>query len=164
MTLALPILLALAAAPAPAPSPRPPGEPAPKASPAPAERRAFLPVNVRLEIKLTERRGEAEPATKLVSMTVADGRSGMVRSNGGMPGGPVLNVDAGPTIDDGKIRLNLGFEYNVSDGAPGAKEMRQVHEQFWVVLENGRPLVVSDATDPVGDRRLQVEVTATILR
>jgi len=31
-------------------------------------------------------------------------------------------------------------------------------------LENGKPLVISQGTDPIGERRVTVEVTATILR
>ena len=31
-------------------------------------------------------------------------------------------------------------------------------------LENGKPLVISEASDPLSDRRVTVEVTATILK
>jgi hypothetical protein len=170
MTLALTLLLALAASPAPPPSPA--ASPAPKASPAPAERRPGQPVNIRLDIKLTERRGEGAPVVKVVSMAVADRRNGMIRaSNGSQPSGDAfrpaaLNVDASPVIEDGRIVLSLGLEYNINDASPEARSMplRAIREQFWVVLESGRPMVVSDSADPSGDRRLQVEVTGTILR
>jgi hypothetical protein len=173
MTLVLTLLLALAGAPPPAPSPKPSPPPAAKPSPEPAPAEHGQSINVRLDIKLTERRGEGEPVTKVITMTIADRRNGMIRAaNGAQPGGgafapAALNVDATPTVDtNGKIRLSLGLEYNVNDPSPDAKglPMRGVREQFFVIAESGRPLVVADSADPVTDRRLQVEVTATILR
>jgi hypothetical protein len=127
---------------------------------------------VRLDIKLTERHATGEPVTRVVSMTVADRRNGMIRASAGtQPAGDafkpgVLNVDASPFIEDGKVRLSLGLEYNVTEPSPDPKALplRAIREQLVVMLESGRPLVVADSADPVNDRRLQVEVTATILR
>ena len=169
MTLVLTLVLALAASPSPSPKPAPP--PSPKPSAAPAEHGQA--VNVRLEVKITERRAGSDPVTKVVSMTVADRRNGMIRAaNGTLPAGAnapaALNVDASPNVEtDGKtIRLSLGIEYNVNDPSPDAKglPLRAIREQFFVIAESGKPLVVSDSADPVGDRRIQIEVTATILR
>ena len=39
-----------------------------------------------------------------------------------------------------------------------------VKEDLSVIMENGRAMTIADAVDPMGDRRVQVEVTATILR
>jgi hypothetical protein len=172
MTLVLMLLLTLAAPPEPSPkpSPRPEAKPLPDAKPAAAEHRA---VNVRLEIKITERRAESSPVTKVVSMTVADRRNGMIRaSNGTQPSGEAfkpaaLNVDATPMIDsEGRVGITLGIEYNVNDQSPDAKglPLRAIREQFFVIAESGKPLLVSDSADPVGDRRIQIEVTATVLR
>jgi hypothetical protein len=33
-----------------------------------------------------------------------------------------------------------------------------------VILESGKPMVVSQAADPTSDRKITVEVTATILK
>ncbi|HEU0108553.1 MAG TPA: hypothetical protein VFT38_20375 [Vicinamibacteria bacterium] len=162
------LLFALAATPAATPSPKPSSEPAARPAPARAAHREGEPVNVRLEIKLTERGATGEPAVKVVSMTVADRANGMIRASGDAPRPAALNVDATPSIDDGKIRLNLGLEYKVTESSPDAKVMpppvRATRQQIFVILENGRPLVVADSADPATDRRLQVEVTATILR
>ena len=39
-----------------------------------------------------------------------------------------------------------------------------IKQNLVLVLESGKSLVVSQATDPVSDRRVTVEVTATILK
>ena len=171
MTLVVPLLLALAAPPAATASPKPSPEAA-KAKPAPAEHREGQSVNVRLDIKLTERHATGDPVIRAVSMTVADHRNGMIRASAGtQPSGDAfrpaaLNVDASPFIEDGKVRVSLGLEYNVTESSPNpiGLPLRAIREQLVVILENGRPLVVADSADPVSDRRLQVEVTATILR
>jgi hypothetical protein len=125
-----------------------------------------------LDIKLTERHATGEPAVRIVTLTVADRKNGMIRASAGtQPSGDAfrpaaLNVDASPWIDDGKIRLNFGLEYNVTELSPNPTglPLRAIREQMVVILESGRPLVVTDSADPVSDRRLQVEVTATIVR
>ncbi len=33
-----------------------------------------------------------------------------------------------------------------------------------VILESGKPMLVSQSADPIGDRQVTVEVTATILK
>ena len=39
------------------------------------------------------------------------------------------------------------------------------HErEFTLVLDDGKMMVASDTTDPASDRRVRVEVTATILK
>jgi hypothetical protein len=172
MMLAPTLLLALLAAPA-SPSPKPAPKPAPEASPA----RAGQLANVRIDIKLTDRRGTAEPAVRQVSMIVADRKNGMIRATDGptsalaMPEGVgsaiALNVDANPIIEDGnRIRLQLSLEYKVQDEAAGGKSfpVRGMRQNINVVAESGRPLEVADSSDPLGDRRVAVEVTATIVK
>jgi hypothetical protein len=39
-----------------------------------------------------------------------------------------------------------------------------MNEQVGVVLDSGKPLVVSQAFDPTSDRRISVELKATILK
>jgi hypothetical protein len=164
--------VALAQSPAPSPSPRP--SPAPKKEEAPATpRRPAQLANVRLDIKITERRGGAEPVTKLVSMSVADQEQGLSRSVARVPQGMGFNdvplhVDARPVIDGTKVRLRLSIDYAVQDASGGEQTPHvstfNVREAVTVVLENGRPMMIADAADPMSDRRVQVEVTATILR
>ena len=94
-----------------------------------------------------------------------------------------LNVDVEPTVlADGKIRLGLSVQYDVpappsldSSGravesqaavrsALGSLTRTEVRQNLRIVLESGKPLVVSQAADPVGDRKVTIEVTATILK
>jgi hypothetical protein len=171
MMLAPSLLLALLAAPAASPSPKP----SPKAESAPA--RGGQLANVRIDIKLTDRRGTGEPAVRQVSLIVADRRNGMIRATDGptsalaMPEGVgaaiALNVDANPIIEDGnRIRLQLSLEYKVQDEGAGGKAfpVRGMRQNINVVAESGRPLEVADSSDPLGDRRVAIEVTATIVK
>ena len=49
---------------------------------------------------------------------------------------------------------------------PGAGSLRTtgIHENLAMILDNGKPLVVAQSADPVGDRQVTIEVKATILR
>jgi hypothetical protein len=162
MTLVSTLLIALATA-----SPAPPPSPSPQPS-------RFPLANVRLDIKVTERKGNAEPITKLVSMTVADRDQGKIRSVADVPpaGGAnfsisvPLHVDARPVIEGNRVRLHLSLEYTADRPADASARppTLNVKEDLSVILESGRPMTIADAADPLGDRRVQVEVTATILR
>jgi hypothetical protein len=81
-----------------------------------------------------------------------------------------INVDARPTVvakEPTKVHLVLGLEYlpkaggNQEEMEPG---MAQLSERLALVLESGKPMVVSQAADPSSDRKITVEVTATILK
>src|SRR6058998_1602974 len=83
------------------PTPKPTAQPKP-ASPAP--RREGQPINVKVELVITDQRGTGAPVKKNVSVIVGDGREGSIRSQSRMPpaastfnvmgGGVQLNVDA----------------------------------------------------------------------
>jgi hypothetical protein len=159
-------------APPPSPAPQPAAVAAPKANdPAIAPRRTAQLANVRLDIKITERRGSGEPVPKLVSMTVADMEQGKIRSvaepppGGNFPSVP-LHVDARPVIDGNRVHLRISLDYTAErpvDASAKASTLN-VKEDLSVIMENGRAMTIADAVDPMGDRRVQVEVTATILR
>jgi hypothetical protein len=81
-----------------------------------------------------------------------------------------INVDARPAIlqkEPNRISLSLGLEYfpktegRQEEMAPG---MASWSERLWLILESGKPMVVSQAADPTSDRKITVEVTATILK
>jgi hypothetical protein len=82
-----------------------------------------------------------------------------------------INVDARPSIlREGAIRLQLGLEYlpRPSAGEPDAAAQpagtSRLNQQMNLVLQNGKPLVISQAADPGSDRKISVEVSATVLR
>lgn len=81
-----------------------------------------------------------------------------------------INVDARPSIvqkEPNRISLSLGLEYipqteaRQESMAPG---MASWKESLWLILESGKPMIVSQAADPTSDRKITVEVTATILK
>lgn len=147
-----------------------PTEPvAPKAKP--AERPAAAPgqtANVRIDVTITDQTGPGEPIKKVVTVLLADGAPGSIRSSGSVRGqGRVqINLDARANImPSGHVRLTLGLEYNPRVTASDSPtESSSLNEQIAVLLEPGKPLVVSQAADPASDRKISVEVKATLLK
>jgi hypothetical protein len=156
---------------APTPAPDRPEKTAPP--------RTGLPVNVRLELTITDQSGPGAASKRTVTMLLADNKRGSIRSAGTVRMGeegrfPVeLNVDAHPEIlspgrgQDELIQLALAVQYQPKPGTDnaGSGEGRAgLNEQLSVLLQPGKPMLISQAADPTSDRRITVEVTATILR
>ena len=143
-------------------TPRPPADAKPRAG-APAEQ-APAPrppepqgqgVNIKFDLTLTDQTGTAEAAKKTVSLLVLDRQTGYVRSTSSSERtGPVrINVDARPQIlSTGNIRVTLSLEYQA------------ISQQITVVVESGKPLIVTQTADPLSDRKVTVEMRATILK
>src|SRR5205814_6819792 len=157
----------------PAP-PAPPGQPAAPSvaiAPPPPPPREGQPVNIKVELTITDQHAGAAPAKKALSAVIGDGQGGFVRSSS-MVGGPLgevpLNVDVEPRIlADGKIRLHFNLQYDLPS-TPGADVPRPtkttIRESITLILENGKSLLAAQSADPVIDRQVTVEVKATILR
>jgi hypothetical protein len=142
--------------------PPPPPAPAP-----PAPRKEGQPINIRVETTISESGGNAPPVKKTVTAVAGDGFDASVREIATPPVGPTsLNVDASPTIlSNGKIRVRVTLQYAAGQSQPAEQRVRTDIRQTLVLnLENGKPLVISEASDPLSDRRVTVEVTATILK
>jgi hypothetical protein len=168
-----------AAQPAPAEKPAQPA--APREQPPREQPRApealGQPVNIKLEITITDQAAPGEPTKKVVTMFVADRSVGSVRSSGfqntaGMGTQPVsINVDATPLIlKDGGIRLQFGLEYQPRPSlepqqstAPVGR-IAQINERLTVILQENKPMVISQAADPGSDRKITVELRATIVK
>ncbi len=128
--------------------------------------------NVQIELTLTDQAGSAAPEKKTVSMIVASGSWGKVRSAGNvMPVGEApyvvdLNVDARPFVSvDGPIQLEMTLVYEPPKGAADSRQPKQrINQSQTVVLASGKPLVISQAADPTSDRKVTVEVKATVLK
>ena len=132
---------------APAEAPAPPGQ----------------PVNVKLDLTISDQAGPGEPSKKTVSMIVADRAAGSIRSIANNVRA-TLNVDATPQIlPNGTIKVLLGLEYNAhrGDGPPTGSSLNQ---RVSVVLMPGKPMVLSQAADPLSDRRISVEIRGEILK
>ncbi len=132
--------------------------------------------NVQIELTLTDQVGTAAPEKKSVSMIASSGNWGKIRSAGTYrpTGEPALvaelNVDARPFVStDGAVQLELTVVYN----PPGATRIERedgkarpsgINQSLTVVLQSGKPLIISQAADPVSDRKVVVEVKATVLK
>ena len=137
----------------------------------PARERQPDPVpsaNVRIELAITDTVAGAPPTRKTVSMVVADGRPGRIRAQGAVvqadPTQPQLSVDATPNLSDGSIRLQISIEYLPPVQSAEARRFSRVSEFATVLLQSGKPMVITESSDPSADRKVTVEVTATILK
>ena len=163
------------AAPQVPPPPEAPKAPdAPPPPPAPP-RRAGQPVNIKVDVTITDQ-GDAT-MKKTVSVVTADGLNGRIRSvanYAGLPNFP-LNIDVEPElIADGKIRVRVNLEYSLpGEGTTSPKEgslrngtlvVRGIQENLSVIVESGKSIVAAQSADPVGDRQVTIELKATVLR
>jgi hypothetical protein len=177
----------------PAPPPPPPATgarpgadapPAPPPAPTPDGRARKAGPNVRIEVTFTEQRSDAPVQPKTVTVTTGDGHWGRVRSQAQSSGigGTPLNVDARPEMQpDGRLVLALTLEYGdkrvtqqelpkpPEGGTVVGISQRNItdvvmNQSVTVVLESGKPLVITQAADPVSDRKVTVEVKATVLK
>jgi hypothetical protein len=164
----------------PAPTPRPaqPGTPVPMPVPPPAGE-PVVPkrrTNVQVEVTITDQVGTKTPEKKTVSMIAADSTWGRIRAGADAQPtlrGPVLtriNVDARPVLlpnSQNEIQLELTIEYQPlrlpGDGSQEASPTN-LNQSMTLVLTSGKPLQISQAADPITDRKILCEVKATILK
>jgi hypothetical protein len=171
-------------------TPAPAEKPAPaKTKPTPSEAPAppGQPVNVKLDLTITDQLGPGEPSKKTVSMIVADRAAGSIRSTsnaviaGILGNRAIINLDATPQLlPNGNIKVLLGLEYNPRQGTPATDKVKtasgeaqevprdaggsSLNQRVSIVLEPNKPLVLSQAADPTSDRKISVEIRATILK
>lgn len=162
----------------PTPQPQPPavpvpmpGVPAPPAMP----RRT---TNVQIEVTITDQLGAGTPDKKTVSMIASDGSWGRIRTGAqARPNDKIgfqltnINVDARPSLIPNQadaIQLELTIEYKplrsvtAASGEVTQSEGTNLNQSMTVTLQNGKPLQISQAADPVTDRKILVEVKASI--
>jgi hypothetical protein len=132
------------------------------------------PVNIQIELTITDQRGDGTPITKTVSMIASDRSWSRIRTAGDVrtPTGfrpVILNVDARPTMlakDGRRTRVELTIEYRpVAAEADTEKSTTpNVNESLSVILEDGKSMLISQSADPVTDRKVKVEAKAAILK
>jgi hypothetical protein len=129
-------------------------------------------LNLQVEITISDQLGTQTPDKKVVSMLVADATFGRIRASAdaqrtgvGMVG-TGLNVDARPTVLNGdRILLELTVEYTpFRESGQITQRPTVLNESLSVILQSGKPMVVSQAADPVADRKIAVEVRASIVK
>jgi hypothetical protein len=142
-------------------------------------------LNVKVEFTITDQVGSKPPVKKTMTMVVADRESSRIRTNvefsyalarkndkgepantGTQRGLAPLSVDVSPVIEGNKVRLEFSIEYSAADmdadGNLGSKTT--VSERLAAVLDSGVPLVVAQSSDAYSDRKVTVEIKATILK
>jgi hypothetical protein len=146
--------------------------PKPQQGPGPDVRRR----NVSVEVAIGDQTGAAAPIKKVVTLIVADRQKGSVRSSGNavrpkdepasMPlEHETLNVDATPTVQaDDSVLLALALEYMPGSAEPEKGGRAQLNQHMSVTLESGKPMVIYRSADPASDRRITVEITATVMK
>ncbi len=151
----------------PTPPTPPPGVPGTAAPPAPGPRPEPPSSwqNIRVEVTITDSLSADQQQRKAVSLLVLDNRNGQVRS---MAGQGIINVDTSPMIrPDGRIYLRLTIEYIPELNAQvaqttGNSSRAMFNESLSLIVQDGKPLLASQAADPRSDRKVTVEVTATV--
>jgi hypothetical protein len=124
--------------------------------------------NVKLELAITDTYNGA-PSSKTVSIVIANGSSGAVRTQNRLPdGNPVyLNIDAQARVyGGGVISVVMTFQYTPAQPAQGENRQRpaDLEEHVSVLLQDGKSTVVSQSADPATDRKVTAQITATIVR
>ncbi len=130
-------------------------------------------INVRIDVTITDQTAAGEPALKTLTLLAADNSWSRIRSEGmaftsagGGQSNITLRLDARPRIlQADKLHLEMIVEYKptVLEAKQGSSATT-LSESFDVVLENGKPLLISQSADPNTDRKVKLEVKATILR
>jgi hypothetical protein len=160
------------------PTPKPDAESFPRLMPPiPASK------NIQVEITIIDQVGSEPPVKKTLNVIAADNGSGSIRSKATVavprhPPGPdptnyvyaelPLNVDIRPQVTENKnrIRARLILNYETfypskTAGMPAVKSVVTVDQN--VMLDNGKPLIVSQSADATTDRKVSVELKATVL-
>jgi hypothetical protein len=131
--------------------------------------------NISLELTITDQSSAADSAKKVVSMIIGDRQRGSIRTSGALhtPAeghtSVILNVDARPQIrpDSNTIMMSLTIEYFPKlDPASETKNVprTQLNQSMSLLLDSGKPTVISQSADPGSNRKVVVEVKATILK
>ncbi len=162
----------------PPPAPQaPPAAAAPPAPPSPRVESAPTQ-SVRIEVTITDSLSAGAPTKKTVTMLVADNRNGRIRTTnfvrfsdvaGSTPSQttPVtLNVDARPTLrTDARILVDLTIEYMPEAPAnSGGLRPSSITESLSALVPDGKSTLISQSADPVTDRKVTIEVTATVVK
>jgi len=129
-------------------------------------------LNIRLDLTITDQRTNNSPATKTVTLLLSDRNSGRIRTSGDVKVGNTfrrinLNVDAMPEVlRDGRIRVGCTVEYvaQLGQGNQDENQPSTVFETFNVILPDGRQTIVTQSADPASDRKVQVELKATVVK
>ena len=127
--------------------------------------------NIQLAVTISDTFSSDVHSKKAVTMLIVDGRSGQIRSMGGEG---LINIDAQPSLQkDGRILLRLTVEYRPDLSAEQFDVLRKngttaritmFTESLSLLVTDGKPVVASQSADPRSDRKVALEVTATVVK
>jgi hypothetical protein len=138
----------------------PPAQKAPETQAQPA-RLAPQAANVRIDLTVTDQRTDAQGPPKTMMLLVEDRQPGRIRSS---RGNAMLNLDVRPEIvKDSRVRLSVSLEFSPQD-APDRPTQPPISQSLTALVDDGKSLVISQSADPTSDRKVRVEVKATIVR
>jgi hypothetical protein len=146
-------------------------------------------VNIRVDATIIESRGDQTIGRRTISATMVDGENGSVRSMVFVPARPPeagadkpssvspiplqqtraqLNMDARARLrGDGKVQIWLTVESQsggIDLGDVGKASDASIRQSVSVLVDPGSPIVVAQSADAIGNRRLTLEVKATVLK
>ena len=147
-----------------------------------------ITANVKLDLTITDTY-TGTPVKKTVSLLILNGSNGMIRTSNRLASGSNvgLNIDAAAMIHQGGfITVRVTFEYTpaqkpaptpatreqvdalrtqlAEQGLSPTSQPAELHESISVILQDGKPLLVSQSADPTTDRKVTVELMATVLK
>jgi len=132
--------------------------------------------NIKVDVTISDQTGNGPVEKKVVSVIAVEESLAKIRTHtdtrtpDGMPTAMrvALNVDARPFLTtSGAIQLELTVAYNpLGSVGKDVQVVRptELNQSMTVVLQSGKPMVISQAADPIADRKMIVEVVATILK
>jgi len=153
---------------------------APKAPPAPAApavppappmvinpEAGGQPINIRLDVSVTDQSSTAAPQPKTLMVILADRAMGQTRA---VYEDRSISVDARPTIVDGLIRVSVtvksqeppSFPMMTGNQPKGPDPILNWTNSFSLLLQSGKPMVAMETSDAVTKRKMSIEVKATI--
>lgn len=164
--------------PAAAPSAQTPAPRAmtPEQRDAAAAREAAYWQNIKLDLVLTDNY-TGTPVKKTVTMIMSSGRGGQIRTTNQVGGFDVeLNVDAQASVRNNvpgyagpiQIYTSITVQYmpapTPDTSNRGPSKPSGLHQSISFALVDGKPMLISQSADPVTDRKVTLEVTATVLK
>ena len=136
-----------------------------------------------IDATVAELRGSQVLDKKVISVTCVDGDSGSVRSTQAVPfkvkgsdgfsyRDMLFNMDAAVALrDEGRVWTKITVDYRSTPRSPAGDVPNEdeaipggIRQSVAVVLQSGVPLMVAQSADAVGDRRVSLEVTATVMK
>jgi hypothetical protein len=118
------------------------------------------PVNIKLDVTIVDQREGQTAAPRTVTMMIADRSRGQFRSGGS--GGQMLNVDARPEIGrDSRMRVELNLDYRGVQ-SENDKTPPMLTQSIVSVVDDGKPLVVTQWAEMGSTRTIRVELRAAV--